>query len=149
MIGRLAMGLALLLTAGCAGQRATAPVEPLESIVPPVDGAEVYRRACASCHGPRGLGDGPVAGVLTRRPTDLTRLATKNGAGFPRTAFIAVLAGDRQVAAHGSREMPVWSLRFGDTGASAVAALYAQRRAEALADYVDSLGRAPVEAGPY
>ncbi len=46
---------------------------------PPLDramvgrGAPLYRRKCASCHGPRGRGDGPAGESLGRVPTDLTR----------------------------------------------------------------------------
>ena len=38
-----------------------------------VHGASLYRRHCASCHGPLGHGDGPVAASLTLRPPDLAR----------------------------------------------------------------------------
>jgi mono/diheme cytochrome c family protein len=38
---------------------------------------------CASCHGPMGRGDGPVAGELKTRPTDLTQLAKNNNGQFP------------------------------------------------------------------
>jgi mono/diheme cytochrome c family protein len=35
--------------------------------------ARIYEAACAPCHGLEGRGDGPVAALLTPRPTDLTR----------------------------------------------------------------------------
>jgi len=55
---------------------------------------------------------------------------------------IAAIAGERELPAHGTREIPVWSQRFGTrSGAPAVASLYARRRLEALADYVASLQR--------
>ncbi len=34
-------------------------------------GEVLYRRSCASCHGPAGRGDGPLASVFARRPRDL------------------------------------------------------------------------------
>lgn len=35
-------------------------------------GRAVYDRACATCHGPAGRGDGPAAAGFATRPTDLT-----------------------------------------------------------------------------
>lgn len=107
------------------------------------DGRTSYLRACAPCHGEDGRGDGPVAPALTVSPADLTTLAARHGGDFPREYVIAVIAGERQMPAHGTQEMPVWSQRFGTgSGASAAASLYARRRLEQLADYVASLQRA-------
>ena len=36
------------------------------------EGAVLYAKLCASCHGATGHGDGPAAGALTPPPTDLT-----------------------------------------------------------------------------
>jgi mono/diheme cytochrome c family protein len=36
-------------------------------------GKAVYERHCLTCHGPRGLGDGPSALLLTITPTDFHR----------------------------------------------------------------------------
>jgi len=36
-------------------------------------GRALYARACTSCHGPRGRGDGPAAAGLEPAPTDFTR----------------------------------------------------------------------------
>lgn len=36
------------------------------------EGKALYQRECASCHGPGGKGDGPDAGKLKVRPTDLS-----------------------------------------------------------------------------
>jgi mono/diheme cytochrome c family protein len=38
-------------------------------------GQELYEKLCASCHGPYGRGDGPLAGNLSVRPADLTLAA--------------------------------------------------------------------------
>ncbi|WP_299359490.1 c-type cytochrome [uncultured Paracoccus sp.] len=43
-----------------------------------------YAQFCASCHGPGGKGDGPLAAGLTPRPTDLTQLSRANGGVYPR-----------------------------------------------------------------
>ena len=42
-------------------------------------GQLMYASYCASCHGTKGLGDGPAAPALKVLPTDLTSLSRKNG----------------------------------------------------------------------
>lgn len=39
------------------------------------EGAQIYADNCASCHGPRGLGDGEAGGALSPRPTNLAALS--------------------------------------------------------------------------
>jgi mono/diheme cytochrome c family protein len=100
----------------------------------------LYVSACASCHGSTGIGDGPAAPALRRPPADLTQLSQRNGGVFPRTLVVDVVIGKRSVVAHGTREMPVWSQRFGPTsGATVAAAVVARRRLELIVDYVESL----------
>ena len=67
-----------------------------------------YLRSCASCHGPSGKGDGPIAKSLTKKPADLTRLAENNQGVFPISRVYDVIDGRVQVIIHGPREMPVW-----------------------------------------
>lgn len=107
------------------------------------DGRQLYVSACASCHGVTGGGDGPVAAALKTPPPDLTRLTQGHGGRFPRNLVVDTITGERDLAAHGSREMPVWSQRFGLGGAGApgVAAVYTRRHVEWLADYIASLQR--------
>jgi mono/diheme cytochrome c family protein len=139
----------LLATAAC-----VAYVEPpaLElGLAPesPEDAARDFLDACAPCHGAGGRGDGPVAPALRVPPPDLTRLAARHGGAFPRAYVIDVIAGERGVVAHGSREMPVWSQRFAPSaaGATAAAALYARRRLAMLARHLETLQR-PGEGAP-
>ncbi len=42
-------------------------------------GAETYNTYCSSCHGPKGLGDGPAASALNPRPRNLQELRTQVG----------------------------------------------------------------------
>lgn len=80
------------------------------SYVPP--GKQLYKNHCAACHGSEGKGDGPVASSLTKRPSDLTTLAMRNGGTFP-TGYVAnVLRFGSPPAAHGTSEMPVWGPIF-------------------------------------
>jgi mono/diheme cytochrome c family protein len=100
-----------------------------------LNGSEMYKTWCASCHGGKGRGDGPAAAALKRRPADLTQLAKKNGAKFPTERVRDSIRGAEKVSAHGSTEMPVWGdffRSFGDEGA-------ATYRIVTLANYVESL----------
>ncbi len=105
------------------------------------DGKQLFLSACAPCHSPSGTGDGPVASALKTPPQDLTRLARRYGGQFPRAVVIETIAGERNLAAHGTREMPVWSQRLGTGGfgAPAVASVYARRNIELLANYLESI----------
>jgi hypothetical protein len=54
-----------------------------------------------------------------------------------------VVAGEREIASHGTWELPVWSRRFGPGGSAApgVAAAYARRNLEMLAAHLESVQR--------
>ena len=67
-----------------------------------------YFNSCASCHGPEGRGDGPVAKSLKRTPADLTKLSQANKGVFPSSRVHEVIDGRFDVETHGKREMPVW-----------------------------------------
>jgi mono/diheme cytochrome c family protein len=82
------------------------------------DGRDTFLRYCGSCHGPEGRGDGPLAATLSKPPADLTQLARKNGGRFDEHAVLAFIDGRRQVAAHGTRDMPVWGAVFEEEGRS-------------------------------
>jgi len=71
-------------------------------------GKREFMRACASCHGATGKGDGPVAKSLVKPPADLTKLSANNKGVFPISRVFAVIDGRIQVMVHGPREMPVW-----------------------------------------
>lgn len=79
-----------------------------------MDGAELYRMYCATCHGVDGRGNGPAAEAMKRRPTNLTTISQKNGGKFPGFRITHIIDGYEVVAAHGSREMPVWGDFFHD-----------------------------------
>jgi mono/diheme cytochrome c family protein len=110
---------------------------------PPMDemaeGRDLYLRRCASCHGVDGRGHGSVALSLRNAPPDLTRLAAVAGS-FPRDRIVAVVSGEIAMSAHGTREMPVWSLRFGSpSGATAAAALWSSQQLDRLTNYLEVL----------
>lgn len=71
-------------------------------------GQLMFRSYCASCHGIDGKGKGPLRDQLKVAPSDLTVLSTKNGGVFPVGAIYEIIDGRTAIAAHGTREMPVW-----------------------------------------
>lgn len=142
MVSCLAVGVVTLVGLGiCSCTSAPGVVESGPQTVGEAE--EIYREACASCHGLDGTGDGPVAPALKSAPTDLTRLSARHGGVYPRDLVIRTIEGDNRIASHGAREMPVWSTRFMPTGhgATAVAAIHARRQVELLAAYIESLQR--------
>jgi len=75
-------------------------------------GQSEFQTSCASCHGTDGKGKGPVSGQLKVAPSDLTMLARNNNGVFPTNAVYETINGSKSVAAHGTREMPIWGERF-------------------------------------
>ena len=77
-------------------------------------GKTQYQSSCGSCHGIGGKGDGPVSKELKTPPADLTVLAKNNNGVFPYDRVYQMIDGrNTSIAAHGTREMPVWGYRFG------------------------------------
>jgi mono/diheme cytochrome c family protein len=77
-------------------------------------GKKQYMKYCATCHGPTGTGtDGAASRLFTKPPTNLTLLAKNNGGKFPMMEVIGIVKGDQPIAAHGTREMPVWGSALG------------------------------------
>lgn len=105
-------------------------------------GRELYLGACAGCHGQEGLGDGPVAELLSLPVPDLTRLAARNDGEFPRLEVIHVIDGRTGIRAHGG-PMPVFgTLLSGQPGIEDAAdgtPVFADRRILALADYLETI----------
>ena len=75
-------------------------------------GKSEFQSSCASCHGTDGRGNGPVSEQLKVPPSDLTMLAKNNNGVFPTNAVYETIHGSKTVAAHGTREMPIWGERF-------------------------------------
>lgn len=71
-------------------------------------GSQTFQRYCASCHGADALGNGPAASALRTPPADLTRIAARRGGGFPDAEIATFIDGRFELAAHGTREMPIW-----------------------------------------
>lgn len=72
---RLLTATLLLLAAGAcqpAQDAATPQPAPAQGPLTDAQARAVYDRACMSCHGPTGKGNGPRAAMLRTSPTDFT-----------------------------------------------------------------------------
>ena len=75
-------------------------------------GEREYKSHCAGCHGPDGEGNGPFVEFLKTAPPSLTSLARNNQGVFPYTRIYEVINGTQSIAAHGTRDMPIWGERY-------------------------------------
>ena len=128
------VSLPLLVILSAAG----VPALPQHSPVPQVSGSYLFRAYCASCHGAEGRGDGPLAEDLRYRPSDLTRIAKRNGGEFPTEKVVRIVDGRKPVKGHGGPDMPVWGDAFRniDTAFDEAAA---QERIRAVVDHLKSI----------
>lgn len=104
--------------------------------VPASDGAAMFNSYCAACHGLGATGDGPAAKALTKAPADLTRISIRNDGNFPEVRVKRYIEGADEVAAHGTRDMPVWGHLFRSLEPDLV-----PLRVQALADFLRSIQR--------
>jgi mono/diheme cytochrome c family protein len=104
------------------------------------DGAALFGRHCASCHGPRGEGDGPVANAMLVTVPNLRTLRARSDGTFPRDAVMRYIDGRNLPAAHGDRLMPVWGATFSESGGSGESGdAAARRRIAAITDFVEQM----------
>ena len=108
------LGLACIIAASAGRQSQTSSKVEDQSIslIGSVKGPDLFRAYCASCHGLNGKGGGPAAAALNVKVPDLTVLAMNHGGEFPAPYVREMILGDAVVAAHGSREMPIWGPIF-------------------------------------
>ena len=129
----LVAAVALAFSAGAAlaqPQIKQAPIKPVAASDAPL----MFNTYCAVCHGKEGKGNGPAAAALAKVPADLTRISARNGGKFPDVKVRRYIEGLDEVAAHGTRDMPMWGGLF-----NALNRDTAQLRVAALADYMKSL----------
>ena len=104
-------GIVLSTAAFAVRAQAQRPITP-PLVIASLSGRDLFQFYCASCHGPGGKGDGPVAASLKRQPPDLTTIASRHEGRFPTEEIQRFVRGDDVPAAHGDREMPVWGPIF-------------------------------------
>jgi mono/diheme cytochrome c family protein len=116
LIGGLVIGGALLAGAGADtqdGKRARASEAFDQPMIVSMQGSKLYQIYCASCHGEDAKGHGPMAPWLKVQPSDLTRIASRNGGEFPLARVDRIISGETAVlSGHGTRVMPIWGPVF-------------------------------------
>lgn len=112
----LAIGIVLMFAAimlrGATPASAQSPIPQYQQLIHSVEGPDLFRAYCASCHGHDGKGNGPAAAALKVQVPDLTVLSYNNKGQFPAARVRNMIMGDDVVASHGSREMPIWGPIF-------------------------------------
>lgn len=141
-LSRLMLLSASLLTLAILPMR-TGAFAPERQVKPPRQdynaGAYLYRTFCASCHGEEGRGNGPVAGLMLTRPSDLTTIGTRGGGQFNRPEVHMAIDGRRRVPGHGSADMPIWGdvLKVTEGHDDAIV----KKRIDAIVVHLESLQR--------
>lgn len=129
-----------LLAAVAALGLLTAPVHAQKIETKPMkrtsatDAKGMFDSYCATCHGVTGVGNGPAAKALAKAPADLTKISARNGGTFPEVRVKRYIEGLDEVAAHGSRDMPVWGPLFRSLERDT-----AVLRIQALSDYLKDM----------
>ena len=130
----LAAATLVLTVAAPSAAQQTVKREPIKPI-PEISGAATFKTYCTVCHGTSGRGDGPAAKALTKPPADLTSIAKRNGGKFPYLNVRMAITGETELAAHGTREMPMWGPVFRSVQDEATTEL----RVKNLVGYLESL----------
>src|SRR5580698_8175266 len=105
-------------------------------------GASDFREYCAQCHGPTGVGNGPVSPALKKKPANLTLLSKNNGGVFPADQVRNFINGTSTAEGHGTREMPIWGYAFmyrPGTSGPPLTQNQVNRKIERLVKYVQSI----------
>jgi mono/diheme cytochrome c family protein len=107
---------------------------------PPYDGQNLYLGYCASCHGPIGAGDGPMAPHLAGTLSDLRTLRVRNDGEFPRADLVEMIDGRSFRSVHGAADMPVWGWQFRrEEGMTREGLLNVEARINAVVDHMERL----------
>jgi mono/diheme cytochrome c family protein len=78
-------------------------------------GKALYDQYCGACHGSEADGKGPLAANLDPKPPDLRMLSAHHKGVFPDAEISRVVDGRDPVVGHGTRDMPVWGRKLGDS----------------------------------
>ena len=143
LVAALLAGLLFAPFAAVPGLAQQPAAQPEPEMRQRVTGGEVFRTYCATCHGPSGRGDGPLASSMRRKPADLTEISKRNGGEYPSEIVFRTIDGRTPVRSHGGPDMPVWGDAFArsqDGGDPATV----KERIDSLVGYIRSLQVKPV-----
>ncbi len=105
-----------------------------------ISGAKLFHQYCASCHGEKANGNGPVAPYLTVKPSDLTAITERRRGQFPEDQIMRIVAGEENPPGHGIRTMPVWGEQLQDDIIGRVSkSTVAHGRIALLVDYIRAI----------
>jgi mono/diheme cytochrome c family protein len=143
----LVLALVSVILPGFGKQSQTAPIAEHQSpqLIRSVEGPDLFRAYCAPCHGLDARGAGPAAPALKAKVPDLTLLARNNRGQFPAARVRQMIAGDKLVAAHGSREMPIWGPIFHKVEADMD---WGNVRLSSLVEYLQSIQTSAASPAP-
>ena len=119
MIGNFLAICGLFLMTGSLSLAQSVPKEKIKKspLINSIQGPALAKAYCASCHGADAKGEGPMANALKVKPSDLTRIAARNGGTFPLMRIERIISGEEQPqSGHGTSEMPVWGPIFSHVG---------------------------------
>ena len=131
------VGALALLVSSSFAQNPKEQEDQSARLINSLQGADLYKACCAVCHGSDAKGNGPMSKSLRSAPSDLTRIAARNGGSFPLVRVRNVISGEEALGAgHGTREMPVWGPIFSQVGQDQD---FGRVRIDNLARYLESL----------
>ena len=134
--------IVMMISAFAVAQQAPAQSSPTVKHVPITNtaansGKEMFNSYCAVCHGTDAKGNGPAASAMKTPPTDLTKLAQKEGGKYPAAHVAAVIRGQASTPSHGSQDMPIWGPLFSSISQGHQGAV--QQRITNLVSYIEGL----------
>jgi mono/diheme cytochrome c family protein len=143
----LALALVGVVLPGVSKQTPSPPKVEQQSmpLIRSVEGPDLFRAYCTPCHGMDARGAGPAAPALKAKVPDLTLIARNNGGQFPAVRVRQMIVGDNVVAAHGSREMPIWGPVFHQVEADRD---WGNVRLSSLVEYLQSIQSNTVSNAP-
>lgn len=110
---KVGVWLAAVLFCGAPLRAQETTKRPAEvKLIASIQGKDLFKSYCASCHGLDAKGHGPMAASLKVPPSNLRRIAIRNNDVFPMMRVEKIIAGEELPAGHGSSEMPVWGPIF-------------------------------------
>jgi nucleotide-binding universal stress UspA family protein/mono/diheme cytochrome c family protein len=133
--------MAVALTLALALPNSAAAQEPTKQSV---TGGELFRTYCASCHGTSARGDGPLASTMTRKPTDLTEIAKRNGDHYPPELVFRTIDGRKPIRGHGGPDMPVWGDAFARSR-DVSSDEQVKKMIQSLVDFLESIQTRPAQ----